>query len=131
MYLKLTYIKTIKLNIWLIIKWFNWWKILTKEIPKNENPKKLTNTVEKILNFNGQQNGRGLKMLTSKKMLQRLPITFAQSKADNISGKLLNEICQIIYSFYREFNIYIYIQKYNEFNKIIKQSGYYIYEFWK
>ena len=62
-------------------------------------------------------------------MLQRLPITFAQSKADNISGKLLNEICQIIYSFYREFNIYIYIQKYNEFNKIIKQSGYYIYEF--
>ena len=37
-----------------------------KEIPKNENPKKLTNTVEKILNFNGQQNGRGLKMLTSK-----------------------------------------------------------------
>ena len=34
-------------------------------------------------------------------MLQRLPITFAQSKADNTSGKLLDEICQIIYSFYR------------------------------
>ena len=45
-------------------------------------------------------------------MIQRLPITFAQSKADNISGKLLNEICQIIYSFYREFNIYIYIYIY-------------------
>ena len=34
-------------------------------------------------------------------MLQRLPIALAQIKAGNISKNLLNEIKQIIYSFYR------------------------------
>ena len=45
--------------------------------------------------------GKGLRILTSKQMLQRLPIALAQGKADNISGNLLNEICQIIYSLYQ------------------------------
>ena len=35
-------------------------------------------------------------------MLQRLPIALAQVRAGNTSEKLLNEIRQIIYSFYRE-----------------------------
>ena len=35
-------------------------------------------------------------------MLQRLPIALAQVKAGKTSEKLLNEIRQIIYSFYRE-----------------------------
>ena len=35
-------------------------------------------------------------------MLQRLPILLAQAKAGNTSEKLLNEICQIIYSLYQE-----------------------------
>ena len=35
-------------------------------------------------------------------MLQRLPIALAQTKADNTSENLLNEIRQIIYSLYRE-----------------------------
>ena len=35
-------------------------------------------------------------------MLQRLPITLTQVKAGNTSENLLNEIRQIIYSFYRE-----------------------------
>ena len=35
-------------------------------------------------------------------MLQRLPIALAQVKAGNTSEKLLNEVRQIIYSFYRE-----------------------------
>ena len=34
-------------------------------------------------------------------MLQRLPIAFAQVKAGNNSGNLLNEIRQIVYSFYQ------------------------------
>ena len=37
-----------------------------------------------------------LKILTSKQMLQKLPIAFAQVKADNTSENLLNEIRQVI-----------------------------------
>ena len=62
------------------------------EIPENENPKKVANIVEKILIFNEQQKGRGLKILTSKQMLQKLPIVLAQVKAGNTSENLLNEI---------------------------------------
>ena len=40
--------------------------------------------------------GRGLKILTAKKMLQKLPIALAQVKAGNISENLLNQIRQII-----------------------------------
>ena len=40
----------------------------------------------------------GLKILTPKQMLQRLPIALAQVKASNTSENLLNEIRQIIYS---------------------------------
>ena len=42
-----------------------------------------------------------LKMLTSKQMLERLPIPLAQVKASKTSENLLNEIRQIIYSLYR------------------------------
>ena len=42
------------------------------------------------------------KLLAPKQMLQRLPITYAQVKAGNTSGNLLNKIRQIIYSFYRK-----------------------------
>ena len=42
--------------------------------------------------------GKGLKILIPKQMLQRLPLTFAQVKAVNNSEKLLNEIRQIVYS---------------------------------
>ena len=35
-------------------------------------------------------------------MLQRLPIALAQVKADNTSGNLLNEICQIVFSLFQE-----------------------------
>ena len=45
--------------------------------------------------------GKGLKRLALKQMLQRLPIALAQVKAGNISENLLNEIRQIIYSLYR------------------------------
>ena len=45
--------------------------------------------------------GRGLKVLTPKQMLQRLPIALAQVKADNNSESLLNEIRQIVYSMHQ------------------------------
>ena len=45
--------------------------------------------------------GTGLKMLTPKQILQRLSIALAQVKAGNNSESLLNEIRQIVYSFYQ------------------------------
>ena len=45
--------------------------------------------------------GKGLKILTPKQMLQRLPIALAQVKAGNNSERLLNEIRQIVYSLYQ------------------------------
>ena len=45
--------------------------------------------------------GAGLKILTPKQMLQRLPIALAQIKAVNNSEKLLNEIREIVYSLYQ------------------------------
>ena len=44
--------------------------------------------------------GEKLKMLTPKKTLQRLPIPFVQVKGNNLEN-LLNEIRQIVYSFYQ------------------------------
>ena len=43
----------------------------------------------------------GLKILTNKQMLNRLPILLAQIRAGNNSIKLKNEIRQILYSLYR------------------------------
>ena len=48
-----------------------------------------------------QQKGTGLKILTPKQMLQRLPIALAQIKTGNNSESLLNEIRQIVYSLYQ------------------------------
>ena len=45
--------------------------------------------------------GTGLKILTPKQMLQRLPIALAQVKAGNNSENLLNEIRQIVCSLYQ------------------------------
>ena len=53
--------------------------------------------------------GKGLKILTPKQMLQRLPIALAQVKAGNNSQNLLNEVRQIVYSLHQS-------------NKITKKS---------
>ena len=42
--------------------------------------------------------GKIIKLLTSKEILQRLPIAFVQIKASNTSENLSNKIRQIIYS---------------------------------
>ena len=44
--------------------------------------------------------GTGIKILAPTQMLQRLPKVLAQVKAGNQSETLLNEIKQIVYSFY-------------------------------
>ena len=44
----------------------------------------------------------GIKILTTKQIIQRLPIELSQLKAGNTSENLLNEIHQITYSLYRE-----------------------------
>ena len=49
-----------------------------------------------------KQKGNGIKILTPKQMLQRLPIALAQVKAGDKSENLLNKIRQIIYSLYQE-----------------------------
>ena len=92
-----------------------------RKIPKNQNPIKIVNIAQKILNFNKQQKGKGLSsdttriarvakvsghsnlnILTPRQMLQRLPITaLAQVKAGNASENLLNEIRQIVCYLYR------------------------------
>ena len=56
--------------------------------------------------FNGQTEGKGLKLLTPNQMLSRLPITLAQLKAENNSEKLKNEIRQLLYSLYRSKKTY-------------------------
>ena len=48
-----------------------------------------------------EQEGTGLKILTSNQILTRLPIALAQVKAGNNSEILLNEVRQIVYSLYR------------------------------
>ena len=45
--------------------------------------------------------GKGLKILTPKEMLPRLPITLTQVKAGSTSENLLSEIRQITYSLYQ------------------------------
>ena len=50
---------------------------------------------------NMNKEGKGLKILTNKQMLNRLPILLAQIQAGNNSIKLKNEIRQILYSLHR------------------------------
>ena len=52
-------------------------------------------------NVASKAKGAGLKILTDKQMLNRLPILLAQIQAGNNSIKLKNEIRQILYSLYR------------------------------
>ena len=53
------------------------------------------------VNYDARQNetkGTGLKILTPKQMLQRLPIALAQVKASNNPESFSNEIRQVLYS---------------------------------
>ena len=78
-------------------------KEMSEEEINTKEPHKIMNIVKKILKFNKlmQQEGKGLKILTPKQMLSRLPTTLAQLKARNNSEKLKKEIRQQLYSLYR------------------------------
>ena len=81
------------------------------------NLEKFYNSGEEVINFfrdyiemlsdanyyakQDETKGIGLKILTPKQMLQRLPIALAQVKAGDNSESLLNEIRQIVYSLYQ------------------------------
>ena len=69
-------------------------------------------------NIYDSKQGTGLKVLTPKQMLQRLPIDLAQIKAGNNSESLLNEITQIVYSLYQSNKITKKV--YNNIIKLIK-----------
>ena len=78
-----------------------------------ENVKKLYESREKVVkmfndytknmsrNIYELKQEKGLKILTPKQMLQRLPIALAQVTAGNNSESFLNEIRQIVYSLYQ------------------------------
>ena len=53
------------------------------------------------LDSDTSKSGKGLKILSNKQMLNRLPILLAQIEAGNNSIKLKNEARQILYSLYR------------------------------
>ena len=90
-------------------------KIGSKKILKIKNVEKFRDSPQAVINFYKdyssmainaeydakQQEGKGLKILTPKQMLQRLPIALGQIKAGNISETLLNETRQIVYSLYQ------------------------------
>ena len=62
---------------------------MSEEEKEIEKPNEITNIVEKILEFNKQdQQGNRLKIVTPDQMLSRLRITLAQLKAGNNSQKL-------------------------------------------
>ena len=74
-----------------------------------------------------EKQGKGLKILTSKQMLQRLPIALAQVKVDHASENLLSEIRQIIKKENHEKEITKKV--YNNIMNSTKKNGCYIYEF--
>ena len=67
----------------------------------NHNSRIKSEAIYKSKQNETEQGGTGLKILTPKQMLQRLPIALAQVKAVNNSEKLLNEIREIVYSLYQ------------------------------
>ena len=69
------------------IKFYDYYSLMT---PEAENKAK-----------NQTTEGKRLKILTPRQMLQRLPIAFAQVKAGNNLDSLLDEIRQIVYSLYQ------------------------------
>ena len=81
----------------------------------NDNSKITSDVIYKSKQNEKTGTGTGLKVLTPKQMLQRLPVFLAQVKAGNNSESLLNKIRQIVYSLYQSKQITKKVQ-----NNIIK-----------
>ena len=74
---------------------------MSEDEVKNKRLNLLAGLVKKLIDTNEQQERRGLKILTPKQMITRLPILLSQIHAGNYSEQLKNEIRQIKYSLYR------------------------------
>ena len=67
----------------------------------NDDAKIRSQAIHKTKQNEKEQRAAGVKILTPKLMLQRLPIALPQLKEGNNSGNLLNEIRQIVYYLYQ------------------------------
>ena len=72
-----------------------------KKYIKSDELKDIVKELERSIFGCEELSGSGLKILTNKQMLNRLPILLAQIQAGNYSSKLKNEARQILYSLYR------------------------------
>ena len=63
--------------------------------------------------------------MTLKEILQRLPTALVQGKADNTCQLEIENRSNCIFINYQKS-----IQQYNEFNKVVIQNRYFIYQFW-
>ena len=72
--------------------------IKLKENVKSEELKDIVKELERAIFGYEELSGSGLKILTNKQMLNRLPILLAHVRAGNNSSKLKNEARQILYS---------------------------------
>ena len=59
---------------------------------RNRKAKRAVDIVKMILEFNRQQQGQGLKILTPNQMLSRLPISLPQLKAGSNSEKVTRQL---------------------------------------
>ena len=111
----LTNLKRSIINLWImlkILKILNLIKIKvvflkTKKKKKNKKNGKIED-IGDLYNIKSgsdisdtSKKGEGLKILTNKQMLNRLPILLTQIQAGNNSKSLKNELRQILYSLYR------------------------------
>ena len=74
---------------------------MSEQEKETEDPNGIVDIVEMTFEFNRQQQGQGLKILTPNQILCRLSIFSVQLKAGNNSEKLQNEIRQLLHSLYR------------------------------
>ena len=75
--------------------------IKLKKYIKSEELKDIVKELERAIFGYEELSGSGLKILTNKQMLNRLPILLAQIQAGNNSSELKNKARQILYSLYR------------------------------
>ena len=87
---------------------------------KSDELKDLAKELERSTFGYEELSGSGLKVLTNKQMLNRLPILLAQIQAGNNSSKLKNEARQILYSLHRSKELTKTV--YNNFIKAIRSK---------
>ena len=86
-----------------VIKLFNGYSSIVSETKyKTTHGKGIPSMLAGVASVSKVSDHSNLKILSPTKMLQRLPIAFAQLKTGNAFENLLNEIRQMIYSLYQK-----------------------------